>query len=161
MKLCCIWESEEGNYTLSVFSWMLPMSYQHSLSITFESSHFSPPVTLTEQRKDTWRSTGRKCGWETSSGWDVMRSSLLTSCCWAPATQTASATSKPPHWMERPTSNRGRWSAASLTWWDGFSVDNFHLALSHLPGALDPIGMKTQSAAELTKPKTVFCLFTW
>lgn len=64
-----------------------------------------------------WRSTGRRCEWETSSGCGVTRSSRPTSCCWAPVTRTACATLRPPHWTERPTWSRGRSSAASLTWW--------------------------------------------
>lgn len=76
-------------------------------------------IVLAEWKDAMWRSTGRRCGWETSSGCDVTRSSLLMFCCWAPVTRTVCATSRPPHWTERPTSSRGRSSAASLTWWDG------------------------------------------
>lgn len=91
------------------------------------STSYTPQLTLTvcplvvpaEWRDVMWRSTGRRCGWETSSGCVVTRSSPPTSCCWAPVTPTACATSRPPHWTERPTSSRGRSSAASLTWWDG------------------------------------------
>lgn len=80
-----------------------------------------PLIVPPEQRDAMWRSTGRRCGWETSSGCDATRSSPPTCCCWAPATPTACATSRPPPWMERPTWSRDRWSAASTTWWDGCS----------------------------------------
>lgn len=75
-----------------------------------------PLIVLAEQRGVMWRSTGRRFGWEISSSCDVMRSSLLMFCCWAPVTRTVCATSRRPHWMERPTSSRGRSSAASLNW---------------------------------------------
>lgn len=64
-----------------------------------------------------WRSSGRRCGWETSSSCAATRSCPPMCFCWAPATPTAYVTSRRPRWTARPTWSRGRWSAASSTWW--------------------------------------------
>lgn len=74
-------------------------------------------VCVEGSRSGMWSGVGQRCVsviWSVSA---VMRSFLLTWCCCTRLILMECVTLRRPTWMEKPTSNKGRWSVTCHSRW--------------------------------------------